>query len=76
MIGLDILQAENINIPSEIDQLLDDYAKQFHVLRAPRKIMWKKNLGTVKVTRFPPVCVKNIFYCYEIFKKFSLLSLA
>lgn len=42
-------QAENINIPSEIDQLLDDYAKQFHVLRAPRKIMWKKNLGTVKL---------------------------
>lgn len=42
-------QAENINIPSEIDQLLDDYAKQFHVLRAPRKILWKKNLGTVKL---------------------------
>eukprot|EP01018_Ginkgo_biloba_P025515 Gb_09164 [translate_table: standard] len=42
-------QAESINIPKEIDQLLDDYAKQYHVLKAPRKIIWKKNLGTVKL---------------------------
>ncbi|KAH9321998.1 hypothetical protein KI387_016637, partial [Taxus chinensis] len=42
-------QAENIIIPKEVDELLEDFANQFHVLKAPRKIIWKKNLGTVKL---------------------------
>ncbi|XP_057859859.1 anaphase-promoting complex subunit 2 isoform X2 [Cryptomeria japonica] len=42
-------QAESIIIPKEVDELLEYYANEFHVLKAPRKIIWKKNLGTVKL---------------------------
>ncbi|CAD6205914.1 unnamed protein product [Miscanthus lutarioriparius] len=31
------------------NQLLSDYAKRFHQIKTPRKLLWKKNLGTVKV---------------------------
>ena len=46
------LQDEALNIPGPVDQLLADYAKRFHKIKTPRKLLWKKNLGTVKVRHF------------------------
>ncbi|XP_058096381.1 anaphase-promoting complex subunit 2 [Magnolia sinica] len=43
------IQAESLNIPASVDQLLSDYAKRFHEIKTPRKLLWKKNLGTVKL---------------------------
>ncbi|XP_078171953.1 anaphase-promoting complex/cyclosome 2 [Carex rostrata] len=43
------IQEEELNIPSSVNQLLSDYAKRFHEIKTPRKLMWKKNLGTVKL---------------------------
>ncbi|KAJ4790565.1 Anaphase-promoting complex subunit 2 [Rhynchospora pubera] len=43
------IQEEELNIPCSVDQLLSDYGKRFHEIKAPRKLMWKKNLGTVKL---------------------------
>ncbi|XP_039133519.1 anaphase-promoting complex subunit 2 isoform X1 [Dioscorea cayenensis subsp. rotundata] len=43
------IQAESLNIPTSIDQLLSDYAKRFHDIKTPRKLLWKKNLGAVKL---------------------------
>ncbi|GJX32343.1 anaphase-promoting complex subunit 2 isoform X1, partial [Tanacetum coccineum] len=40
---------EDVNIPEPMDQLLGDYAKRFHEIKTPRKLLWKKNLGTVKL---------------------------
>lgn len=42
-------QVESLNIPAAVDQLLSDYARRFHEIKTPRKLLWKKNLGTVKV---------------------------
>lgn len=46
------LQDENLTIPEPMDQLLSDYSKRFGEIKTPRKLIWKKNLGTVKVGRF------------------------
>ncbi|KAK1314640.1 Anaphase-promoting complex subunit 2 [Acorus calamus] len=43
------IQAESLNIPEPVEQLLSDYAKRFHEIKTPRKLLWKKNLGTVKL---------------------------
>ncbi|KAJ6794959.1 anaphase-promoting complex subunit 2 [Iris pallida] len=43
------IQAESLNVPSSVDQLLSDYSKRFHEIKTPRKLLWKKNLGTVKL---------------------------
>ncbi|KAJ7953843.1 Anaphase promoting complex subunit 2 [Quillaja saponaria] len=43
------IQDESINLPEPVDQLLSDYAKRFHEIKTPRKLQWKKNLGTVKL---------------------------
>ncbi|KAL5721544.1 anaphase-promoting complex subunit 2 [Ranunculus cassubicifolius] len=43
------VQDESINIPESVDQLLSDYAKRFNQIKTPRKLLWKKNLGTVKL---------------------------
>ncbi|KAK3042386.1 hypothetical protein RJ639_002432 [Escallonia herrerae] len=43
------LQEEALNIPEPVDQLLSDYAKRFGEIKTPRKLQWKKNLGTVKL---------------------------
>lgn len=43
------IQAESLNVPPSIDQLFSDYAKRFHDIKTPRKLLWKKNLGTVKL---------------------------
>ncbi|XP_071733972.1 anaphase-promoting complex subunit 2 [Rutidosis leptorrhynchoides] len=43
------IQEEDVNIPEPVDQLLSDYAKRFHEIKTPRKLLWKKNLGTVKL---------------------------
>nr|XP_029118458.1 anaphase-promoting complex subunit 2 isoform X2 [Elaeis guineensis] len=43
------IQAESLNIPASVDQLLCDYAKRFHEIKTPRKLLWKQNLGTVKL---------------------------
>lgn len=43
-------QDEDVKIPEPVDQLLSDYAKRFHEIKTPRKLLWKKNLGTVKVS--------------------------
>ncbi|KAJ8774682.1 hypothetical protein K2173_017128 [Erythroxylum novogranatense] len=42
-------QDETLNVPEPIDQLLSDYAKRFHEIKTPRKLLWKKNLGAVKL---------------------------
>ncbi|CAL5428806.1 unnamed protein product [Camellia sinensis] len=41
-------QDEALNLPEPVDQLLSDYAKRFNEIKTPRKLLWKKNLGTVK----------------------------
>ncbi|XP_072960553.1 anaphase-promoting complex subunit 2 isoform X2 [Typha angustifolia] len=43
------IQVEALVIPASVDQLLSDYAKRFHEIKTPRKLLWKKNLGTVKL---------------------------
>ncbi|KAK6159923.1 hypothetical protein DH2020_003304 [Rehmannia glutinosa] len=43
------IQDEELNIPGPVDQLLSDYANRFHEIKTPRKLLWKKNLGTVKL---------------------------
>ncbi|CAD6338423.1 unnamed protein product [Miscanthus lutarioriparius] len=43
------IQTEDLVVPASVDQLLSDYAKRFHQIKTPRKLLWKKNLGTVKV---------------------------
>jgi len=43
------MQTEDLVVPASVDQLLSDYAKRFHQIKTPRKLLWKKNLGTVKV---------------------------
>ncbi|KAI3733660.1 hypothetical protein L6452_13109 [Arctium lappa] len=43
------IQDEVVNIPEPVDQLLSDYAKRYHEIKTPRKLLWKKNLGTVKL---------------------------
>ncbi|XP_059648823.1 anaphase-promoting complex subunit 2 [Cornus florida] len=43
------IQDETIKIPGPVDELLSDYAKRFNEIKTPRKLLWKKNLGTVKL---------------------------
>ncbi|TYJ96026.1 anaphase-promoting complex subunit 2 [Cucumis melo var. makuwa] len=43
------IQDENINLPASVDHLLTDYAQRFNEIKTPRKLQWKKNLGTVKL---------------------------
>ncbi|XP_011017582.1 PREDICTED: anaphase-promoting complex subunit 2 isoform X4 [Populus euphratica] len=43
------IQDEALNVPEPVNQLLTDYAKRFHEIKTPRKLLWKKNLGTVKL---------------------------
>uniref|UniRef100_A0A0D9W6D7 Anaphase-promoting complex subunit 2 n=2 Tax=Leersia perrieri TaxID=77586 RepID=A0A0D9W6D7_9ORYZ len=43
------IQTEDLTVPASVDQLLSDYAKRFHQIKTPRKLLWKKNLGTVKL---------------------------
>ncbi|XP_076900275.1 anaphase-promoting complex subunit 2-like isoform X1 [Bidens hawaiensis] len=43
------IQEEDVKLPEAVDQLLTDYAKRFHEIKTPRKLLWKKNLGTVKL---------------------------
>ncbi|KAG5527670.1 hypothetical protein RHGRI_028561 [Rhododendron griersonianum] len=43
------IQDESFNIPEPVDRLLSDYAKRFNEVKTPRKLLWKKNLGTVKL---------------------------
>lgn len=46
------VQDEVLIIPQPVDQLLSDYAKRFNEIKTPRKLLWKKNLGSVKVWLF------------------------
>ncbi|XP_068654157.1 anaphase-promoting complex subunit 2 [Aristolochia californica] len=43
------IQVESLDIPDSVNQLLSDYAKRFHEIKTPRKLLWMKNLGTVKL---------------------------
>ncbi|XP_010523470.1 PREDICTED: anaphase-promoting complex subunit 2 [Tarenaya hassleriana] len=43
------IQDEPLELPSPIDQLLSDYSNRYHEIKTPRKLLWKKNLGTVKL---------------------------
>ncbi|KAL1551051.1 anaphase-promoting complex subunit 2 [Salvia divinorum] len=43
------IQDEALNIPGPVDQLLSDYAKKFNEIKTPRKLLWKRSLGTVKL---------------------------
>ncbi|KAE8732936.1 Detected protein of confused Function [Hibiscus syriacus] len=45
-----LISEEALIVPGSIDQLLSDYARRFHEIKTPRKLLWKKNLGTVKVS--------------------------
>lgn len=44
------IQEEALTVPASVDSLLSDYAKRFNEVKTPRKLLWKKNLGTVKVS--------------------------
>ncbi|XP_024638273.1 anaphase-promoting complex subunit 2 isoform X2 [Medicago truncatula] len=43
------IQDEPLNLPEPVDKLLSDYAKRFSEVKTPRKLQWKKSLGTVKL---------------------------
>ncbi|CAE5973394.1 unnamed protein product [Arabidopsis arenosa] len=43
------IQDEPLELPGPIDKLLSDYANRYHEIKTPRKLLWKKNLGTVKL---------------------------
>ncbi|KAK2636170.1 hypothetical protein Ddye_030962 [Dipteronia dyeriana] len=43
------MQDEALIVPGSIDKLLSDYATRFKEIKTPRKLLWKKNLGTVKL---------------------------
>ncbi|OMO71854.1 hypothetical protein COLO4_27998 [Corchorus olitorius] len=43
------IQDEALILPEPVDHLLSDYARRFHEVKTPRKLLWKKNLGTVKL---------------------------
>ncbi|XP_057420058.1 anaphase-promoting complex subunit 2 [Lotus japonicus] len=43
------IQDEPLNLPEPVDKLLSDYAKRFNEIKTPRKLQWKKSLGTVKL---------------------------
>lgn len=43
------IQDEAINLPEPVEQLLTDYAKRYTEIKTPRKLIWKKNLGSVKL---------------------------
>nr|GME18442.1 anaphase-promoting complex subunit 2 [Ipomoea batatas] len=43
------IQDEPLSLPGPVDQLLSDYAKRYTEIKTPRKLHWKKNLGTVKL---------------------------
>ncbi|KAK2434638.1 anaphase-promoting complex subunit [Trifolium repens] len=43
------IQDEPLNLPEPVDQLLSDYSKRFSEIKTPRKLQWKKSLGTVKL---------------------------
>ncbi|KAF2604329.1 hypothetical protein F2Q70_00027344 [Brassica cretica] len=40
---------EPLELPAPIDKLLSDYANRYHEIKTPRKLLWKKNLGSVKL---------------------------
>lgn len=61
-----LLQDEAFNIPEPVDQLLSDYAKRFNEIKIPRKLLWKKNLGTVKVRQFK-ICMFSLKHNLLIF---------
>ncbi|KAK6921994.1 Anaphase-promoting complex subunit 2, C-terminal [Dillenia turbinata] len=43
------IQEEALIVPGEVDELLSDYAKRYSEIKTPRKLLWKKNLGMVKL---------------------------
>ncbi|KAL1806313.1 hypothetical protein ACET3Z_029381 [Daucus carota] len=43
------IQEEALNIPEAVEKLLNVYATRFNEIKTPRKLLWKKNLGTVKL---------------------------
>ncbi|KAM3387727.1 hypothetical protein ACQJBY_010520 [Aegilops geniculata] len=43
------IQTEDLAVPASVDKLLSDFAQRFHQIKTPRKLLWKKNLGTVKL---------------------------
>ncbi|KAJ0230885.1 Anaphase-promoting complex subunit 2 [Hirschfeldia incana] len=43
------IQDEPLELPAPIDNLLSDYANRYHEIKTPRKLLWKKNLGSVKL---------------------------
>ncbi|EPS70303.1 hypothetical protein M569_04456, partial [Genlisea aurea] len=43
------IQEELLNVPEPVDRLLSDYAIRYNEIKTPRKLLWKKNLGTVKL---------------------------
>ncbi|CAH8300618.1 unnamed protein product [Eruca vesicaria subsp. sativa] len=40
---------ETLELPAPIHKLLSDYANRYHEIKTPRKLLWKKNLGAVKL---------------------------
>ncbi|CAH9134338.1 unnamed protein product [Cuscuta epithymum] len=43
------IQDEPLILPGPVENLLSDYAKKYTEIKTPRKLLWKKSLGTVKL---------------------------
>lgn len=43
-------QEEKFTVPSEVQEQLDAYAARFFVLKTPRKLLWRPDLGAVNLT--------------------------
>lgn len=41
---------DNLNLPLQIQAMLDTYASKYHELKAPRKLKWRPALGSVSLT--------------------------
>ena len=44
------LQGAEMTLPPPVERLLQEYARVYHDLKAPRKLNWLKNRGSVKVS--------------------------
>ena len=43
-------QEEKFTVPTEVQEQLDAYAACFFVLKTPRKLLWRPDLGAVNLT--------------------------
>ncbi|KAI4373861.1 hypothetical protein MLD38_011927 [Melastoma candidum] len=43
------IQDEEFNVPEPVDRMLTEYASRYTEVKTPRKLLWKKTVGTVKL---------------------------